>query len=147
MLFLYHANEAQQLVSSRKLQSVCHTEPLKNWPRHRKQNWVTELWTFLVVTQWIFSYYFEHESLLWSLMKHFCELFREKIFNFHKLSGLDYFRKWAVTGHRIGDLEVSISIHHRGGGTRLCNSWKRLRQCYSTTPKKQKPMQTGIWSS
>ncbi len=23
----------------------------------------------------------------------------------------------------------------------VCNSWKRLRQCYSTIPKKQKPKQ------
>ncbi len=32
------------------------------------------------------SHHFEHESLLWSLMKHFCELFPEKFFNFHELS-------------------------------------------------------------
>ncbi len=37
--------------------------------------------------------HFKHESLLWSLRKYFCELFPEKIFNFHELSELDYLRK------------------------------------------------------
>ncbi len=113
----YHANRARQLVSSRKLQSVCQTELFKNWPRHGKLNWVTKPRTFLIVKRWNFGHHFQYESLLCSLTKYFCELFPEKIFNFHKLSGLDYFRKWAVTGHDIGDLEVSVHGRHRGGGS------------------------------
>ncbi len=125
----YPANKDQQLVRSRKLQSVCQTELLKNWPRHGNKN-NTELWTFLMITQWTFDYQFQHESPLWSLMKHFCELFPEKIFTFHESSELDYFRKWAATGHGIGDLEVSINVHHRGDrGTNL----------YSTSPKNRNP--------
>ncbi len=34
--------------------------------------------------------------------------------------------------------EVLLNVHHRGGGS---TNFKRLRQCYSTTPKKQKPKQ------
>ncbi len=142
----YHAIKAQQFLGSRKLQSVCQTESLKNWQQHGKQNWVTEVWSFLVVTQWTYSQHFKHESLLWSLIKHFCELFLEKIFNFCGLSGLDYFRKWTVTGHGIGDLEISINVHYSGVGAQVCNCWKGLRQCYSTTPQKTET-QTDVWPS
>ncbi len=42
-----------------------------------------------MVTQWTFSHHFKQESLSpLSIMKHFCELFLEQIFNFHELTGL-----------------------------------------------------------
>ncbi len=36
-----------------------------------------------------------------------------------------------------------MNIHSQGrwGGARVRNDWEMLRQCYSTTPKKQKPKQ------
>ncbi len=78
---------------------------------------------------------------LWNLMKHFCELFPEKIFNFSELSGLDYFRKWVVTPWH-GRFRSFDQCRPTGKvAAQVCNSWKILRQYYSTSSKKQKPKQ------
>ncbi len=68
-----------------------------------------------------------HERFLWAFLR--------KIFNFYELSGFDYFRKWAVTGHGIGDWFQSMSIEGEVGA-QVCSSCRRFKQCYSTNPKK-----------
>ncbi len=68
-------------------------------------------------------------EVLWNI---FVSFSRKKIFNWHELSGLDYFRKWAGFDQCLPTREVEAQVR---------NNWKVLRQCYSTTPQKQKPKQ------
>ncbi len=116
----YQANKARQLVSAGNHTQCSRLSRLKT--DHSMGN-KTELPKF-ELSSWshserlviIFSMNLSSEVLL----NIFVSFSQKKMFNFHECWGLEYFRKWAGTGHGIGDLEVSIHVHQRGGeGTSL----------------------------